>query len=268
MSVSRKNNETVTIPQTSLSPAGMFGIVCRQMISAREAALLATYSVVSYLLVSSYLRNKDDKDYMTASAATTYVKDELAKQTSVKHRMLDNYVNTGRALFDKISTSPKLFGNVISEIAKLTDAKAEKAPVILRDFFETNHNVKGLNDLMAKLGYAVRAPKTESPSADPAKAADNAADAITRNIKLLTDKGHKRPAEAQRAIAQSVANAFDNPMMLARQAIARIVDPADLLDLVKACEAAADKLEAEIKASEAAEKKAAKSAATVEHTQA
>lgn len=229
MATSKKTNPAPQVLETKVHPGTIFSIALGHFVNAREAALLAAYSVTCYLLCVHHFRKADDKEYRTVSDAVEYFKKELAKQTPVKGGMLDRYVNTGRELYSKL-VAGNMFLPLLQRMGSLDDKTAGEMPEILRDYLAENTKIKSLSDLMVTLGYSTGHKKPGQsaggvkPSDAPAKAATSVKSMIAKAAEAKGADGTK----AELAVAREVANTFQSPVILARQAIERIANPAEL----------------------------------------
>lgn len=243
MAASKTTNPAPQVTESKMAPGAIFGVMLGHFTNTREAALLATYSVTAYLLCVNHFRKSADPEYKTVGDATAYIKTELAKQTPVKGGMLDRYVNTGRELFSKIAGSEKIFLPLLQKLGSMTDADA--APVTLRDYFADHHKIKSLSDAMTALGYSTGHKTPEGPKKGGVKPADAPASAAKSVTNMIAKAAEARGADrtkAELAVAREVANTFESPVMLARQAIERIANPAELSALANYITAQIDRL--------------------------
>jgi hypothetical protein len=232
-----KTTNPVTQSTMQVSPGEAFKVICSNGIAARNSVILFAYSVTAFLFNVNKFRAATDKDYRSAKDAVEYVTKELASQTSVKSGMLDRYVRVGSDLYGKLSADR--FADLHKKLLSATDAG--KIPDILAGYLKDKANVDTLSDLMRTLGYSTGHDKKAAAPADPEARVQNVGASMTALVKQLTDKAHKPNSTAQRLVAQQVASALD-PVTLARQAIQRITDPEDLLDLITWANTLADKL--------------------------
>jgi hypothetical protein len=231
----------------------MLAYVLKTGAAARVAALSFTYSVTAFMLNVCYLRDSNDKHYLSKAKAQEYMKEQIAKQTNVKGGMLDHYIRTGAALYDRLigaGGKPTSVGAGIVSVA----SKAENTQDGITDIVdaidklvEKNIGAQSFRELSASLGFKSFTPKATRQT--PQEVAQAAVKSIT-NVVQKAEKARtegKAGAPTERQVVQSVAQVVASPLELAKAAIDRYskLDTAkveDLEDLVKFCNKVLDVL--------------------------
>jgi hypothetical protein len=253
MAISKTTNPEMTAPVAKMHPGDTFKAVCTSFVAARNAAIRAAYSVTVHLFIVNHFRDANDKEYRSVKDATAYIVEQLPLQTDVKSGMLDRYIRVGADLYSRLKDNK--FADLHAKLSKAD--KADKAIEIVADYMKARKDVDTFADLMRALGHSTGHDAPAPAASNPEERVANVGKNVTQLVKALQEKSHKTASTANRLVAQQVAAALD-PFTLAKQALQRITDLDELLDLAKLVETLADKLSADAEKAEKAAKSAAK----------
>lgn len=260
---------------TELRPETTFAYVLKAAGAARSAALTFCYSVTAYMLNVNHLQPKDSDLFMSKDAAQKYIKEQIDKQANVKGRMLDHYVSTGVALYDKLigpgGKPTSLGAPIVKLMAEAANKEEDIAEVVdaLDNLVGKNTKVQSFRDLSVQMGFKSFAPREtgtkEKTANDAIKQLTNAITSVEKN----RAEGKIKGGLTETKVVETVAMTVSDPINLARAALERLAkvdvtsdDALDrILDLVKLAQKVADAAEAAWEAREKAakaEKKAKK----------
>jgi hypothetical protein len=151
--------------------------------ATHTAGVALCFSGAAFILsVSHFLDTKSD-GYMTRSDAVDYLKEEIRKQTGVKNRMLDQYVNVATKIAGFLMGSSKMFTPTLQQVGL---AKTPEDVVnVLVTWWENakNKKIENMQELNESLGYA--AQKERNAGGGNAVTAENAGERVSNLLETI-----------------------------------------------------------------------------------
>lgn len=171
--------------------------------ATHTAGLALCFAGAAFILNVSHFTDAKADGYMTRSDAVDYLKEEIKKQTGVKNRMLDQYVNVSTRIAGLLMGSSKMFSPTLQQVGLAKSP--EDVTNILHTWWETNKGkkIENMADLNESLGYA--APK-ERGAGGNTLTAENAGERVSNLLDTIHENvvGHGKGKLPEKMLAAPI----------------------------------------------------------------